>query len=316
MRKNEILLMKRVSHIVLFGLSAFLSVNLFLQLGNNIYESVVFGLIAFVFEIIKLYLFILAKSDLKKKEFKSMLVGSIKLTIYIILAIASIAASLGFVLNVIENQNFVATTKNYEKQALVQEMNAIDFQIQNKLLQQADVATNKSQYITGTDRLSEQIKELQNEKKKIIEKINSMDMTLEQESSSSFELIGRAINADGQKVRFWILLGIVFVLEITLILTASNVDEGTGLRKLQYNLIAYVEALLDIDKGKVRVNNHDYISRKTGFTKEQCNEYKNILKELEYKGNKLFEIRKGAGMVPKFSKDNIVKIIKMKSDLE
>lgn len=310
MKERTVRIFKLVAHFILVGLSIGLSVNLFIQFSDDTIIKLLFALMAVALETIKIYLLILAKynfSDIVRKRVKA----ATEFTIYFGLAAISAVASLGFTLVSIQEQSFSATSQNYEEQlqvtAIEREIDAIDQQIDTKLRQQSELPFD---YITASDRFTDQINELRDQRQELVADLNQLlqerETTREMVSEDMFTLLGDIVNLDGRDTMFYMMIFLVILLEISIALTTGDLRKEVQLTQNKDQIVKYIEGLFDTNTN--RLNSDDKVSKATGISLSECHRYKKILSSITWKGTSLITSGRG-GTFASFTKENTIKIV-------
>lgn len=206
MTEKRILTTKKVSHWILFVLCMLLSINLFVQFSNQLWQQILFALLAFAFELMKLYVLILAKDkfsqfvDHIKKKLKDkislVLMGFSQFVIYLGFALISILASIGFTLTNIQEQTFIASTDNekivtieIEMKQLDRKIELIEKQIETKTEQMTSIESSRGTQSSGftgqIDALMQEQNQLFRRRKELINKRS----TLQNEKTIAIEKI-------------------------------------------------------------------------------------------------------------------------------
>ena len=306
MTHKQISIIRTFAHVILMGLGTALNVNLFIQFSKYPAIQVLFGAMATAFELIKLYLFMLAKFHFHEHGFKKIAAGLIEFVLYLGLAFVSMVASLGFTLTSIEQQSFTANiqNRNIDRQVITQDINNIEKQIQSKLDQQAGLPAD---YITASDRFTQQIKELQAQRQDLLDKLNSLPKDQITQTSDMFSLLGSMVNLSGKNTMFYMMLLLVILLEFTIAITAEDIKkEGPKLIEDKGTIYKYVNELFNTTTAKL--NTDERISEATGISLDQCKKYKKLLTSVTYKGTALINSGRG-GSTANFNKENLLKIL-------
>jgi HPt (histidine-containing phosphotransfer) domain-containing protein len=310
MREKTVHTFKLVAHFILIGLSIALSVNLFIQFSDKPFIQIMFGMMAGSFELLKIYLLVLSKynfSDVVRKRVR----GILEFTIYLGLAFLSAVASLGFTLVSIQEQSFQATSQNYEEQlqvtAIEREIDAIDQQIDTKLRQQSELPFD---YITASDRFTEQINELRDQRQELVADLNQLlqesETTRETVSQDMFTLLGEVVRLNGRDTMFYMMILLVVLLEISIALTTGDLKKEVQLTQNKDQIVKYIEGLFDTNTN--RLNSDDKVSKATGIPLSECHRYKKILSNITWKGSSLITSGRG-GTFATFTKENTIKIV-------
>lgn len=308
MTEKHVDLAKSVSHLILMFLCIALSINLFIQFSHDLLIKLLFALFASALEVVKIWTLMKAKFHFSEKLLKKILIGVAHFTIYLGLAVVSILASLGFTLSSIQQQSFIISTHNIERDALNNDLFAIEKQIQSKLDQQANLPYD---YITASDRFTQQIKDLQDQRQQIIDKINALpDNTQAIKSSDMFTLLGEPLGISGKSVMFYMMLLLVILLEFTIAITSEDIkrtkEKLPQLVDEREDLYRYIEELFNTSSAILNTDNR--ISEATGLSVKSCKKFRSILSDLTYKGTPLIVSGRDATKA-NFSKENTIKIV-------
>lgn len=304
---------KWIANLVLFSISAMLSVNLFINFSKTLWIQGLLGAMALSIETVKLYSFILAKASFK--EFlsrpafwsKSWIAGIFQFIFYLVLTLISIVASLGFIRVEIEGQSFQARTLNIDQDVIMADLKLIDREINNKLRQQEELGGD---YVTASGKLTDQIKNIRAQREELLLKLKTAQQTNEHKvvSSDMFFLLGDLINWSEKQTMFWLMLMLSILLEVCIAVTSGTVVQ----RKFQSigkenrsKLISYINYL--VGEG-ARLNSDQYISKETQIPPHECYRYRKLLNSISFRGKNLIDIRQG-GSKANYSKENIIKIV-------
>ena len=230
MKQKSVNIFKGIAHVIFILTSIALTVMLFEQLSVNFIGKIVFISIGIGLELVKVYLFLYVKYHFKHKNV-GFIIGSLYLFVYLSLAGISAVASLGFALNEIEEQSFQAEVSNIDSDTILRDLSFIDREIETKVRQQSELPHN---WVTASERFSSQIKELRDERQRLILQLQERDKGRELVSSDTFSLIGGLawINRSGEDVLFFILMFLVIMLEVVIALTSGNIYDKMQEKKI------------------------------------------------------------------------------------
>ena len=211
---NSSKIIKGTSHAILFGLSAILSINMFAQFSTKIIVKILFGLFALALECIKLYMYLLSKVDIKntKNGFKTKLkdinfwkfLG--KFSIYFGLAVISVMASVGFVLVTINQQSFVSTERNLDKNMLIEDLERNNDQLDMLM---KDMESLPSNYVYTYEKRLREIDKLKKERDEIklkLSELNKKQEGKEIRSDNIFDLLAVPLRMKGKNLMFYMML--------------------------------------------------------------------------------------------------------------
>ncbi|MDA3855382.1 MAG: hypothetical protein PF569_03925, partial [Candidatus Woesearchaeota archaeon] len=228
---------KIVSHIALLTISTLLTINLFTSFSENPLYKVLWILLGVTLELIKVYLFVVAKAHLQLKRFTSYVKSFFLFLIYLGLAFVSFTASSGFTLMSIGQQasTSIILNESSDISLIDRELNQLDISIDSLRLQQetaikkkgdirADWSTEKQDVIISDITLdintkNERINELLLEKSKIV---NAKVSSKAANSSDIFTLLGEAINLSGEDTMLYLMLLLALLLEVITAATSGN----------------------------------------------------------------------------------------------
>ena len=220
-------MLKYTAHIILLIVSTVFTVTLFIQFSNHFYEKILWGMAGFALELIKLYIFMLAKKNFREGK-KAMFMFSIEMITYLGLAFVSMIASMGFVLNTIQQQALEAVDTNLGRETLINDINVIDAEIANIIEQQKNLPPH---YVTSSIRLSVRLQELKLEKQKLVDAVDNTKENRKVVAKDVFTLLGEQYNKSGKDTLFLIMVILIFTLEICLVLTSGDLKESLTLVK-------------------------------------------------------------------------------------
>lgn len=221
MKLKTFLRVKKVAHWLLFCISVVLSVLLFIQMGTNLSSSLIYAITGAGLELVKIVLLLDSKRHwvVKKKYFTAVMM----FILYTVIALFSAAATLGYNQNQIKRQSFSATLANVEQDSLYIERESILTQIRTKTKQQEGLPPD---YITASDRLTEQINELREDLSLVNEQIQALP-EIKVDSSDTFTGIGELpwIQRSGNEILSVLLMVLVVLIELSLMVTAGQIEE-------------------------------------------------------------------------------------------
>lgn len=320
MKEKTINHIKQVAHVILVVLSMMLSINLFIQFSDKPFIQVLFGMLAFSLEAIKLYLLLEAKYHFRLNGWKNEAVGVTQFTVYLGLAFISIVASLGFTLVSIEEQTIQFEERrevsNFEIEALQNEIEANNRQIE---IVQENATALEFSAVERNAEANEQVRSLQDRNRELIQELQELRSekngeTVEQRLTSNdmFILLGETVNLNGEDTMFYMMLVLVVLLEIAIAITSGTIERDVKIHKSNpTGIMSYIDALFSED-GK-RLVPDLRISKKIGLSEEECGMYRETLKNTTYKGKAMITARRG-GTIANFSKENMKKIVQFHID--
>lgn len=316
MKERTIQHFRRVAFIILFTISNFLTINLFIQFTENVFFKVIWGSLAFALEIIKAYLFLETKKKFKdtythknpKKLGQAMnYMGAVMMfTIYFGLASVSAVASMGFTLTTIQEQSFTASVQNAT-------VDSVQFQVEQKLKDIDDINRQIESALTrqegkGADwqslseRGNEELSGLREEKDILTKEIEALyerqaeakEESYTIDSMDVFTLMGSKVDLSGADTMLYIMMVLIILLEVCLAMTAGEIKgDNTDMveRTRTNNLLRYIDSLLAI-KG-VRLKSDKRISSDTGIPLVECQRYREILQNIKHNGVPLITTVRG-----------------------
>jgi len=323
MKEATVNIFRKVSHVILVILSMALSINLFIQFSDQRFIQILFGAMAFSFELIKLYILMLAKENFHISSIKSDIVATIQFTVYLGLAIMSIVASLGFALVSIEEQSLssVARTEvsNFRVDQLKNKLESNNKQIE--IIQQ-NASNLEFSAVERNAEANRQVLEIQALNEEIVnqieelreEKASEAEENIKLTSADMFSLLGESVNLSGKDTMFYMMLILVFFLELAIAITSGSIKKefsinisGDSEIKIAFN---YIDALFSNEKD-TRLLSDKRITALTGIPIESCKKFREALQSITYKGKSLISSVPGSTK-PNFSKENIKKIIRFR----
>jgi len=319
MKEKTVNRVKQVAHIILVLLSMMLSINLFIQFSDKPFIQILFGLMAGALELIKLYLLLEAKYHFTLNGWKNDLFAGVQFIIYFGLAFISVVASLGFTLVSIEEQTLqfeeVQEVSNFEINALQDEIEANNRQIE---IVQENATALEFSAVERNAEANAQVRELQDRNRELIIELGQLRSERLQDtpetrltSNDMFILLGQTVNLSGQDTMFFMMLVLVFLLEVAIAITAGKIERDVRLKKSSSGIIEYIDALFSED-GK-RLVPDGRISQKMGISIEEASMYRETLKNLTYKGKSMITARRG-GTIANFGRENMIKIVQFHLD--
>lgn len=319
MKERTVNYVKHVAHIILVILSMMLSINLFIQFSDKPFIQILFGMLGFSLEAIKLYLLLEAKYHITLRGWKNDAISSIQFVVYFGLAFISIVASLGFTLVSIEEQTLQFEERreisNFEIEAIQDEIEANRRQIE---IVQENATALEFSAVERNEIANEQVRSLQDRNRELIAELS--DLRAEREgqaveerltSNDMFILLGETVNLNGKDTMFYMMLVLVVLLEIAIAITSGKIEREIKLKKSNTGIMEYIDALFGED-GK-RLVPDGRISKKLNITIEEASMYRDTLKTITYKGKPMINVRRG-GTVANFGKENMKKIVQFHID--
>lgn len=322
MKQKTILKIKNVAFITLAIISMILSGNLFIQFSNYLPIKVILSFLSTALEMIKLYLLIECKFHIKAKERLIKFKGVVEGFVYFGLAIASLIASLGFVLLSIEEQSLQFEEQRqvsfFKIEMLVNEIEANNRQIQIIQENTRDLAYNA---VERNAEANIQIKVIQEKNRELIDEVELIrskqsqgnESQAKMTSADMFSLLGRSVGMKGVDVMFYLMLVIVVMLEVALAITSSSIEKDKTLQDYKFELLAYIDALFS-GRGQSLLED-TVITNRTGIKLKQCKIYREMLCDMFYNNIPLLE-SKGSKTNANFTKEQMKKIVKLRGGTE
>ena len=312
MKEKTFFALRKISHIILFIVSLSFTLFLFIEFGEKLHQKILWGLLGFALEIIKLYLFMLAKSGFKEKDWHIKIGALLQFIVYLGIMFTSMIATIGFAMTTIEGQSFSAQVKQntFEINSIEVERDEITKEI--TILQQQQASLPEG-WITASQRLSDSILSLREQREELNNKIRDLrkERLNEQiiDTSNVFVLIGSIINLDGKSTLYYLMLIMVITLEVCLVITCGDIEKKISKIHVYSGnkIFEYIEALFDVD-GKRLKTDFD-ISNILNIPIEECINFRKTLSGITYKGVPMISQRRG-GTKANFTKENIIKIVK------
>jgi len=224
--KSIVSIVRLISFGLLVYVSLNLSVDLFKQLGGTQKDSSLFVITIIGIELSKTIAVILAKSEFHSKvrgSFKNVLGYAI---FYLVLTAVSVSSSYGFVISATE----YTATKNIMSDSSG-EIKAIEGKILDNntiisgyipfLAKENLSLVSKTTYETKIQKLKEEIVVYEQELKAL--RVASASDT-NKESVKMYDLIARDMGLDVKKVRFWMMMLLVFVIEGCITVMAPHIN--------------------------------------------------------------------------------------------
>jgi len=207
-------ILRRISHNTLVLVSIIMTVTLFYQISSDTIGRWVYVAFGVGLEFLKLYLLVDSK---KKIIYKKIVSGGAIFFVYILLALLSAVASLGYAVNSLENQSFFSVYSNISQDTILSDIQSIDTEIANKIRMQSELPGT---WITASQRLGEDIEALRARR---IELIGLLELEDDRvlETRDTFTLIGEVFSIDGRMVLLWILTFLILVLELAIMITSE-----------------------------------------------------------------------------------------------
>ena len=309
MKEKTFLILRKLSHVTLFIVSLSFTLFLFIQFGEQIHEKIIWGILGFALEVIKLYLFMLAKANLKEKDWHAKVGAVAQFVVYLGIAFISMIATLGFALMTIEGQSFAAQVSQniFEIEAMHAERDELTLEIATFQQQQADLPEG---WITASQRISESISTLRERRDflntRIVELQRERVQAQTVDTSNVFVLIGSVVDLDGRTTLYYLMLVMVVALEVCLVITSGHIERALRVDS-STRIYEYIHSLFDVNGVRLKTD-HD-IHKETGISLAECFKYRQVLQNVTYKGTPMISQRRG-GTKANFAKDNIIKIVK------
>lgn len=302
MKDKSMNLFKQVANIIFFFISIILSVYLFVHFGKNLWEKLIWGTTAVGIELFKNYTLIVVKGQLRHKQWGSFIAYSIA---YLGVTIVSIIASLGFSLLTIQGQSFASSIDNMSLNNYMNDIASLDLEINAKIKQQEMMPEG---YATASNRLSEGISKLREEKANLLLKINELNnQPVEVAGMDMFSLLGSLMfKRTGEEVLFILMLIASISIEVCLALTSGDVERKMIIPQ-DTRIFKYIEALMSTDASRLLPDHK--IGPAIDLPIPECRKYRRMLADMQYAGKPLIEMGKG-GTKANFTKENIIKIVR------
>jgi len=320
MKESTAKLMKKVAHVLLFGISTILTVLLFIQFSNEPLVQIVWGTFAFTVELVKIFSVLELKLFWKQQKFKIAIGMSI---VYCCLAFVSISASLNFTMLSIQNQSFTSRQQNnnvYSYDERIEELSR-DIQIYNRMIEDKLKKSEEapSLYTAAGSAISEELRQYREDKQALVdEKTRLLNEKAEASenmvitSIDSFTLMGEKIGLTGEQVMFYLMGLLVLVLEVVLAMTSGEISGTVKVSENRGKLVKYVNALMDVNG--IRLNSDSKISELTGLTIHECKRFKGLLQEWKYDGIELIKTGRG-GSRANFTQKQILQIVNARTKM-
>lgn len=345
MTHQTINIFRKIAHWILVALSMGLSINLFIQFSDNPWIQPLFGLMGLSTEIIKLYVLIEAKSDFLSRIRVRLISATAKFSVYLALAAVSAVASLGFTLLSLEQQSFAQATDvdNIERRSIRSEIEEVEEQIRTNMNRYEELP---SDWVTVSQQYMDRVEDLRERRDTLIQRLREFET---EESGGAtedmFVLLGEMVGLDGRSTMFNMMLFLVVLLELTIALTAGNVDrkkkeepesvpqgeeprQSESTEDPQVNteaqienlvhqaipsedalerFISYIDCLFDEGDG-ARLASDRKVSEKSGISLEECSTFRQILQTTTYKGRPMISSMPGMTR-PGFKKSAMKKVM-------
>lgn len=310
-------IIRPISHLVLLALSTLLTINLFVNFSENPFFKMVWIFFAVTSELIKIYLYMLAKKDFSSK---SIITGLGKLTIYIGFAVISFIASVGFTLASIQGQSEVAVINNEVTDFTSDQIDKLWERYDSY---QMDIDEAQSQidglgdeWITRRSELRDKVEEYRSKQDELLESINElMDQKKEESDAkqivaiSIFDLLGEEVGWSGMIVMKRLMLLLAFLLEVCTILTSGTINSITIIYKRMEEFLEHY--LYKDEKGKLATRTITSVAQTLGWDVTECREYESALKETTFKNTPIIS-SDGKNNIVNWDKDSILKIMQWK----
>lgn len=319
---QKILNKTEIIHSLLFIISTFLNISLFIQFSNNPLYQVFWVIFAIVIEMAKDKLFYQIKVTCFyiisiKDLFRMLAPLALVFIMYLGFAYVSLQASAGFTLVSLQEQSFIAQAENvvitsstFELDQVEADIIVTQTQINTKLLQQDKINFDLSIRSVEFDN---QIAGLKLEKQKLIDKRTKLVNDVSDDSketkfvaSDVFSLLGGELyNVSGDVVMKSMMYLLAILLELFLIYTIAGVEiKNINKRKLKI----FFNNLLTTDKKYLRSIKE--ISSISKLSYKECVEYFKLLESTRYDKDKLI-VKKNWKYIPKFNINNLDPIVSL-----
>lgn len=220
---------------------------------------------------------------------------------------------------------YALTTSKNKIDELTKTINTLQIRADNLVGSEDEKQANK--YNTVYARLTNEQanRDLAEQKYNDLKKSATEEELKKSESVSSFEFYRRATGLNTQIVVIIFMILFFGTLWLGYFLTCPEEDKPMLMLNEKDDIFKYIEALMDIEPDKKRLNNNEVISSKTKLSLSTCKRFENMLsgKDTENaitlrtpKGDKVPMITISQGKrEANFSKDNMLKIINNKASL-
>lgn len=344
---------KPLTHYALLGVSIALTMGLFTGFSDNPFFSVIWAVLAFVFEMIKDFSIAETKTFMRDHKELSGWEKSFKATLrilpYVGFAFISLVASAGFALNSIQSQSFSAEINNQSIEQSLTDDTIYDYQIE---IQKGAISRTESSIESLDNQMDDLIRIQQEENESysrsatyFVEQIEKLNQTLnaqikelerlvslkteltrqrnEERSETqsdrelvaidTFTLIGKEVNMSGEDVMKYLMYLLALLLEIFTAMTATPFEKAKVESMDRRKFKTYLDKMFETDSK--RLVKDEEIVESTILSLAEAKSFKKLLMETTYKGIPLVEMGRGIGTKANYTKDDIWKIIELKNKL-
>lgn len=220
-------MLKLFSFCILAFVSLNLSMDLFKEFGSTEKDVNFFILTVIGLELSKMIALILAKSEFYVKRVKNTLLGIGFSLLFIGLAFVSVYSSYGFILVATEKTSTSNIALSYDSDIKYnqEKIENLDIKIQSYIpqLERGDLS------LASKDKLEKQLQAWEQEKDKLYQEVRSMQKQSQEqeslkESVGMFTLMARDMNVDERQLRFWMMIILVFVIELCIMVMSPHIN--------------------------------------------------------------------------------------------
>ncbi|MDA3855054.1 MAG: hypothetical protein PF569_02260 [Candidatus Woesearchaeota archaeon] len=317
---------RKFIHHSLFLISDALTIMMLIQIGDGIIAQTILGFFANAIELLKVQLLMEIKKRFKEWKLRFLPIVAIFILTYLGFAFVSGVASLNFTLLTISNKSFVSEVNNSTMDSFSNQIEDIDKDIESI---NNDIRSNQEDmrnidpaiYRTAREQIQNTIQDLRSSKTELFNKREELVIQQQNEIEEveiipvdSFSLMAEKLNNgwDGSDVMYYLMLLLIFLLELSLVVTSEEAELEVNITEERKPLSLYVKALMDING--VRLNSDKKISELTGLSHKDCKYYKSLLQEWKYESTHLIHTGRG-GSKANFTKKQILQIISARTKL-
>jgi len=298
------------TYYVLFIISTYFSITLFLRFGSTWLEKALWGSVACAFEFIRFYVLSQAKTDwsMRKKSKEKTFKAIVKTGLYSGFAAVSVLASIGWLLTSSNLQSKEINVVDYKSSLIQKDISDINNEIGNLIILQAGMGTNRTARALV---YSEKLSELRSNKTVLMAQMDSVKSEVSKDEVSSdniFSQLGAFIHISGKTFFIILISFLMFLIEVYLFYATKEQKVTSPLAKEDTKrFLQYVDNLKD--DTKKRLNTDATISGLTGISLSECKKYREILREdIRYKGVPAISMAKGTSSM-NFTPDSVKHLV-------
>ena len=314
---------------IFFFVSGLISVNMFIQFNENPWIKIVLGLLGVGLELARYYAFINGKANWillgKRVQMLWFTVNEKRVNavvwfiIYSGLATVVIIASYGFSATALESQSKATEAYITQKDSIISDYSELSDRIVGLVNQEKQLTNYNWKYQELEDKLTA----LKKQRDALKNSLTNFSETKINVQKTMFESIGKGTSKTPEAVKFFLLVLIAILLEVSLMATSLDIDLSDEkkeekpqhnselkdwLKKNKVTMFSYIDGMMDIKYGLKRLNGNKYIQDNKGVSEPDCVMCKSIIQKIKV-GDKFLITTVQGSSEANFTKEEMKKAI-------